>query len=103
MDKLRQCIASSRTGLMNLRKIVDLRVKFASSWMKNLKIKFPECKSYRGGCVVRHLVNMHFNVGAKNATILLNRRKNTKKIALKIVKALKKKVKHADLSNEKRR
>ena len=64
--------------------------------------RVPEFKSDRRDHMLRHLINTCFNTGANNLTILLNRVYNAKRITLKMVKALKKKGRHVNLSEEKK-
>ena len=102
MNLLCESSFSSRVGAMALRNIVNERVKKNSCWIKHLIIKCPKCNSDRRENTLRHLINTCFNIGANDLTMLLNRADDAKKITLKMVKALKKKGRHVNLSEEKK-
>ena len=92
---------SSRIGLITLRKVINERVKYALFWIDELVIKCPYCNSDRHEYIIRYLINTYFNISANNLAMIMNRMENTKKITLKIVKALKVKDKNISVLNKK--
>ena len=102
IDLLHESLASSRVGMLTLRKIIDERIKNKSCCVTNFIFECPKCKSDRREYILRHLINTLFNIGSDNLTMLLNRVHNAKNFTLKMVKSSKKKGTCVNLSEEKK-